>query len=107
MLDIAPVSGPALTADATFIDGVLDIRLIGSADAEAKADLDALIEKVQTEAVRLAATKVTVDLRHLEFMNSSCFHFLSNPEHHWQRRSLAALACFAVDLVAVENVGLR
>jgi hypothetical protein len=28
---------------------------------------------------------------------------LSNPSYHWQGRSLAALSCFAVDLVAVES----
>ncbi|MDB4957395.1 MAG: hypothetical protein JWO36_4964, partial [Myxococcales bacterium] len=64
------------------------------------------------------------DLRELEFMNSSCFkafvawiamirdletdkqyrmHLLSNPNLHWQRRSLAALTCFAVDLVTIET----
>jgi hypothetical protein len=57
-------------------------------------------------------------------MNSSCFkifvawlaqvrdldaakqyriHLLSNPNLLWQRRSLAALSCFAVDLVAIET----
>ncbi len=56
-------------------------------------------------------------------MNSSCFksfvtwigevqdlqpdkqyriHFRSNPEMLWQRRSLHALRCFAVDLITIE-----
>ena len=30
-------------------------------------------------------------------------HFMSNPNMHWQRRSLAALSCFAVDLVTIET----
>jgi hypothetical protein len=27
---------------------------------------------------------------------------LSNPDIHWQRRSLKTLSCFAIDLVSVE-----
>jgi len=30
-------------------------------------------------------------------------HFVSNPSMHWQRRSLAALSCFAVNLVTIET----
>jgi len=122
-LEVSTVTGP-LAAEGAFADGVITVRLAGCADAETKSEFDVFIEKVQGEALRLAATKVTVDLRELEFMNSSCFktfvswlanireldpstqyriHFLSNPEHHWQRRSLAALSCFAVDLVAVDS----
>jgi hypothetical protein len=57
-------------------------------------------------------------------MNSSCFkafvswlgvlqdvdrvrqyriRFLSDDQKHWQRRSLSALCCFAVDLVRIES----
>ena len=57
-------------------------------------------------------------------MNSSCFksfvtwisdvselepdkqykiRLLSKPEMHWQRRSLHALRCFAVDLISIET----
>jgi hypothetical protein len=57
-------------------------------------------------------------------MNSSCFktfitwivrvrnlapdaqykiRFLSDQEKHWQRRSLGALSCFAVDLIRIES----
>jgi hypothetical protein len=82
------------------------------------------VKKLHKEAVRLSASKVIVDFRELEFMNSSCFkifvawlaqvrdleatqqyriHLLSNPNLLWQRRSLAALSCFAVDLVAIET----
>lgn len=66
---------------------------------------------------------MVVDLTRLEFMNSSCFksfvawieqvqnldpseqyriQFLSDPNMHWQRRSLKALSCFAADLITVE-----
>ena len=67
-------------------------------------------------------TEAVIDLRDLEFMNSSCFksfvswitdiqelepaqqykvRFLSNSKLHWQKRSLHSLRCFAVELITV------
>ncbi len=123
-LDLPKVAGPMLKADGSYEDHALKVRLSGTADLETKAELDGLVKKMHEEAQRLGATKVSVDFRELEFMNSSCFkifvawlaqvqelppdkqyriHLLSNPNLHWQRRSLAALSCFAVDLVAIET----
>ena len=105
-------------------DSSVRLRFTGTADVEAKPDLDNVVKALHAEALRLAATKVIVDFRELEFMNSSSFkvfvswlsqvqelptdkqyriHLLSNPNLHWQRRSLAALSCFAVDLVTIET----
>ncbi|MDC0742142.1 hypothetical protein [Polyangium mundeleinium] len=102
----------------------LILRLSGNADMAAKDSLDSLLPRVHAEAQRISATEVQVDFRNLEFMNSSCFksfvtwiseigdlerskeykiRLLSNPEMHWQRRSLHALRCFAVDLISVES----
>ena len=39
----------------------------------------------------------------LEDAGEGQISFLSNPNMHWQRRSLAALSCFAVDLVSIET----
>jgi len=99
------------------------LSLSGNADMAAKDSLDALLPRVHGEAQRLGVTEVQVDFQKLEFMNSSCFksfvswisdigdldpskqykiRLLSNPEMHWQRRSLHALRCFAVDLITVE-----
>jgi hypothetical protein len=96
----------------------------GTADSETTGGLERVVEKLHSEAQRLGAKTVTVDFRELEFMNSSSFkvlvtwladvreldaahqyriHILSNPEHHWQSRSLEALRCFAVDLVSIES----
>ena len=65
-----------------------------------------------------------MDLRQLEFMNSSCLkclmwwvstvqeqpaegkykiEFLSSPSVYWQRRSLDALACLAEDIITVQT----
>lgn len=123
-IDIPRVSGTAFSADASIDGQILQVRYSGTADLESKEDLEAVVAKVHEEACRLGVEKVVVDFRELEFMNSSCFktfvawlakvqelggdsqyriHFVSNPSLHWQRRSLAALSCFAVDLVAIET----
>lgn len=102
----------------------LVLRLVGNADMAAKEGLDALLPRLHQEALALSATEVSVDFRELEFMNSSCFksfvtwisdvselspdkqykiRLLSKPEMHWQRRSLHALRCFAVDLISIET----
>jgi hypothetical protein len=72
--------------------------------------------------MELGIPEVQIDLRELEFMNSSCFksfvswisevseltsghyriRFLSNPSILWQHRSLHALSCFAAELVTIE-----
>lgn len=126
-IQLAKLSGGVISAEASLeagVSGVLRVRFSGTADLEAKADLEVFVKGLHAEAVRLGATRVIVDFRELEFMNSSCFkifvawlaqvrdletdkqyriHLLSNPNQLWQRRSLAALSCFAVDLVAIET----
>src|SRR5512139_395578 len=123
-LQLPKVDVPVLSTDATLANSVMSVRFRGTADVEAKPDLDHYVAALHEEACRLAVSKVVVDFRELEFMNSSSFkvfvtwlsqvqevptdkqyriHFLSNPSMHWQRRSLAALSCFAVDLVTIET----
>ena len=86
--------------------------------------IDSLLKALHEEALRLQVREVTIDLTQLEFMNSSCFKafvtwignlqdlespkqysivFKSDDNKHWQRRSLEALSCFAVDLIRVET----
>jgi anti-anti-sigma factor len=123
-LQLPKLDVPVLAATATVEDSVVTARFRGTADSEAKPALDHYVEALHDEARRLAASKVVIDFRELEFMNSSSFkvfvtwlarvqelpadnqyriHFLSNPSMHWQRRSLAALSCFAVNLVTIET----
>lgn len=123
-VDVAPIKGDDFSA-ATTIDGsTIRVRLRGNADMRVKDGLDSLLTKLHAEAVRISATEVAIDLTELEFMNSSCFkgfvswissvqeldaakkyriRLLSKPELLWQRRSLHALRCFAVDLVTIEG----
>ena len=122
---VTKVSGPTFSAEAVHDEeSAIHVVFTGTADFEAKSDLETMVRSLGVEADRLKVERVVVDFRELEFMNSSCFkvfvswlaqvqelppekqyriHFRSNPNMHWQRRSLAALSCFAVDLVAIET----
>jgi anti-anti-sigma factor len=112
------------TAEAAVKDGALVLSLTGNADLNVKFQLDRFLAAVHAEAQRLNIEEVTVDVRSLEFMNSSCLKclvgwisqiqdqpparqyrvsFLSSPSLYWQRRSLHALSCLASDLVTVQN----
>jgi len=101
-----------------------EVRFSGNADMRSRDALDELLARLHQEAVQLECKEVVIDFHELEFMNSSCFksvvawigrvqdlvqeqryriRFLSKPELLWQRRSLHALRCFAVDLITIET----
>lgn len=122
-LAVADVTAETLTIRGQLADGELAVRIAGTADLAARPDLEDYMRKLHDEAVRAKVSAVVVDLRELEFMNSSCLKVFvvwlaqlrdmdaagqykvrirSNPDLLWQRRSLAALSCFAVDLVTIE-----
>jgi hypothetical protein len=101
--------------------GGLRLILRGTADSGAKASLDSIIAGVHDRAVDEKLAMVDVDLRLLEFMNSTCLkslvtwlnnlrektsayriRFISRADVYWQRRSLDALRAFAPDHVLVE-----
>ena len=104
------------------LDGVrLVLRFSGNGDMNAINALSQFLKQVHDEARRLSVTEVTCDLQQLVFMNSSCFksfvvwidtvkntvkgyriRFLTDPNLHWQRRSLEALRRLAVDTVTIE-----
>ena len=122
-LDIPTLDGP-LRAEATLAPDNIRLRLAGNADMRSMSPLHLFLTRLHTEARRLRVGEVIVDLRELEFMNSSCFknfvtwitdvresmvesqykiRFLSNPELLWQRRSLHALCGFAKELITVDT----
>jgi anti-anti-sigma factor len=123
-LELPPVSADDFSASASLDGDTLTVRFSGNADMRTKSALDALLVKVHSEAQRLAVREVVINFHSLEFMNSSCFksfvswisdvrdldvqkqykiRFLSKPELLWQRRSLHALRCFAVDLISIDG----
>ena len=111
-----------LRARLTQDDGALIAKLSGTADLRVTDSVEAILNRVHQKALELSIPEVRMDLRDLEFMNSSCFksfvswisevsdlttgqyriRFLSNPSILWQRRSLHALSCFAAELVTIE-----
>jgi hypothetical protein len=100
------------------------VVVAGSATAYRPDDLRSYLQQLHSECIRVGAQEVAVDLRALEFMNSAGFstfidwlvtlqeedrnsqykvRYLSNSEYSWQRRSLHALQCLAVDLVSIDR----
>jgi hypothetical protein len=121
---IEQVREPDFAADAAMDDRTITLKLTGNADLNVKFQLDRFLSAVHSEATRGGVEEVTVDVRSLEFMNSSCLKclvgwisqiqdqpptrqyrvsFLSSPTLYWQRRSLHALCCLASDLVTVQS----
>jgi hypothetical protein len=123
-LTIAPIEMAELRARAAYEEGKLLVAFAGSADSRAMASIDSLLKELHGEMLRSAVPEVTLDFREFDFMNSSCFKafvvwisnlrelesakqyrisFRSDPNKHWQRRSLDALRCFGVDLIRIET----
>ncbi len=101
----------------------LIVELVGNADHRSSEQMRDLCAQLHTAAMASGVTATVIDIRKLDFMNSSCFKALvtwvtdiqdmdaakryrvrvySNPKMSWQKRSLQSLQYFAVDLVSVE-----
>jgi hypothetical protein len=110
-----------LDAEATDDGGVARVRLDGSASHRDVAPLEELFGELHAACARGGIREVVVDLRTLAYLNSSHFktlvswigrmqklepripvRFLSNDQHHWQKRSLHALRHLAEDFVFIE-----
>ena len=123
-LDVPDVNLRFFSSRASERDGAIVLALNGTADLSARDDLQKVLDKLHAEAMRLGVRQIELDVRQLEFMNSSCFQavvswigqaqlldaaaqykirILSNPDMHWQKRSLHALRCFADQLITVDT----
>lgn len=120
---IPSINANDLRAEPRIEDGQIALRFAGSADSRSEVAIDSLLARVHEEAVRLGVREVSVDFRDCDFVNSSCFKafvvwleriqdlaandqyklcFYSDETKAWQRRSLGALSCFAIELVRIE-----
>ncbi len=102
------------------------VRMTGDADIAAQAVVGPYLRRLHTELRQSRARLVSVDLRELQFINSSCIKafvtwiaeivklacdeqyrvvFHSNPAFRWQQRTLKTLQAFAPTIVDIE-VGL-
>jgi hypothetical protein len=123
-INVPSIETGEFRASATLAGEIATVRFSGTADTGAVDELEILLPRLHSEAVRLRAPMVVVDFRELEFMNSACFkkfvswlsrvqaldsgqqyriRFLSDTHKHWQKRSLTALSCFAVDIVEIQQ----
>jgi hypothetical protein len=111
------------SAEATVKGRLMEVALSGTADLAVKGLLDRLVRSLHAEVQRRALAGINVDVRRLEFMDTTClksfawwistvqelptesrYHivFLSSPTVYWQRRSLNALAGVAGDIMSVQ-----
>ena len=122
-LGIAPLVKEGFALVAAQKGDAIVVDFSGTGDMEATPVLGGYLKELHAEACRLQVREVIFDLDRLDFLNSSCFksfvwwisivgdmddperyrvRFLSNPQLHWQRRSLEALENFAPEVVVVE-----
>ncbi|MBX3199495.1 MAG: hypothetical protein KF894_15280 [Labilithrix sp.] len=123
-VDIPRIDANDLRAASSYLDGSLSLQFAGSADSRSQGAIEAMLGRVHAEALRLGVPEVSVDFRDCDFVNSSCFkafvvwleqiqeletdqqyrlRFYSDDTKAWQRRSLQALSCFAIELVHIES----
>lgn len=121
---LATIDTKGVLIQASNEDGALTVRFSGNADTRVKEEIHTYLVETHKVALAHGLSKVSIDLRELEFMNSACFkafvtwlatvrnldsdeqyhiHFLSNDKIHWQRRSLRALSYFAANLVRIHS----
>jgi hypothetical protein len=122
MTELVAVKGADFAGTAFHEEARIRVKLEGNADHLVVDMIGKFFERVHAEAVRLGVTEAVVDFMNLEFMNSSCFKvlvtwlndirelepasqykivFVSNPQIHWQKRSLHSLRCFASELITI------
>jgi len=119
---IRSVATESLAAEGGAEGDLVEVRLRGSAELGSKATLDEFFSDVF--AASQGRREVIVDLTQLEYMNSSSLksllswivrvrdlpepqrhkiRLLSNPELHWQQRSLHSLVSMCGDVIEVEE----
>jgi anti-anti-sigma factor len=119
---IRSITTESLAADGAAEGDFVKVRLRGSAELGAKATLDEFLGDVFVASH--GRREVIVDITALEYMNSSSLRsflswivrvrdlpeeqrqkirFLSNPELHWQQRSLHSLVSMCGDMIEVEK----
>lgn len=124
MSSVQELKTNGLVSDTELGKSSITVKLVGSAETTAMAELDAFLRRLHRTVMDGKLLGVVVDVRALDFMNSSCFktfvswigvvqelppeqqykvRFIADDKKHWQSRSLGALACFAVDLIRIEN----
>jgi hypothetical protein len=122
--DDATLSPRNFTGTCSREGAVVIVALDGEADVAALTLIDQLLAQADALAQEHHAAFVALDVARLRFISASCLSKIIawinrvrrrdesaryqiklryNQNVHWQRRSLAALQCFAVDLISIEG----
>ncbi len=121
-LNVATVRKDGFSLEPELRGELLIVRFRGNGDMDAAPTVGSYLKLLHAEAQAQGVREVVVDMHELYFMNSSCFkafvswidqvnglgakgymiRILSDPELHWQRRSLEAMRRIAPDVVRVE-----
>ncbi len=116
-----------LQASSSRSGDIVSLSFSGNADGRADSALESFLHELHAELTTEAVRQVDVDIRSLEFMNSSCFkgfitwivqvrrmkpesryriRFLSTSKYPWQKRSLHAISFFGggelIEVVAAD-----
>jgi hypothetical protein len=104
------------------------LRIAGDADIAAQALVGPFLRRLHVELRESQTGAVLVDLRELQFINSSCIKalvswiaevvnlavdqryrviFCSNPAYRWQQRTLKTLQAFAPGVVEIDTADSR
>ncbi len=123
-MSIQSVHDVDFAAEASVSDGVLTAKVSGNADLNVRLALERFLAAIHEEARRQHLQNVSLDVRSLAFMNSSCLKSLvvwvtqiqdlppaeryhitvvSSPTLYWQKRSLFAISSLASDIVTIES----
>jgi hypothetical protein len=122
---IATVADAEFSASAREEAGRLVLTFTGATELDTRPLLEGFLGQVHDEVCLRGVPEVTVDLSAASFINSACLKalagwiinattkararyrigFVASKAHVWQRRSLAALASIAPDLVSVTSAG--
>jgi hypothetical protein len=120
---LLPAGGTIFRLTPTIEDSAISVVVAGNADLNAKETLASFLGDLHAEALELSVTHVLMDIRKLEFMNSSCIkelllwlksiartdaekryevRFMPSPHVHWQKRTIESLqATTGVKVVVV------
>lgn len=121
-LNVGAVNKESFSLEPELQDGRLVLRFVGNGDMEAAPTMGPYLRLIHAEAQAQSVREVVVDMHELYFMNSSCFkafvawidqvsglgdkgyqiRIWSEPNLHWQRRSLEAMRRIAPEVVKFE-----
>lgn len=124
MTALAPLLGDGFRLKPRREGSRLVVEFSGSVEHKSHDELQAFFRRLHAEAQRVVATQVTLDVRQLEFVDSSCFNvfvvwidslnrlaplvryrirFLRDPNRRWQIRGFDALKHLCLTHITIED----